>query len=142
MFSWAPYMLNQFVIDYRDVQDNGTEFHYTWLIILIALVGWKELKLSTFLDRMGRFYASKYESLWQAKDNKAQQENSAIFAMLLEEIQQCTSKVWGIPMEVVKEIEGISKFKASMHHMWIQAARDSKKAWLEMQYYVTKKEVD
>jgi hypothetical protein len=30
MFSWAPYQLNQFLIDCRDVQDNGIEFHYSW----------------------------------------------------------------------------------------------------------------
>jgi hypothetical protein len=38
MFSWAPYLLN-FLIDYMDAQDNGVEFHYSWLLVLIALVG-------------------------------------------------------------------------------------------------------
>jgi hypothetical protein len=47
-----------------------------------------------------------------------------------------------MPMEVVKETEGISNFKDSRHHMWIQAIRDLKKAWLEMQYFITKEEVD
>jgi hypothetical protein len=46
MFSWAPYLLNQFLIDCHDAQDNGTEFHYSWLIILIALAGWQEPKFS------------------------------------------------------------------------------------------------
>ena len=58
--------------------------------------------------------------------------------MLFEEIQQCTTSVWNIPMEVVNEIEGIIKFKESKHHMWIQATRDPKKAWMEMQYCITK----
>jgi hypothetical protein len=142
MFSWVPYLLNQFLIDCRDAQDNGTEFHYSWMIILIALAGWKEPKFSSFLDRMGKCYAARYESLWQAKDNKTQQENNTVFAMLLEEIQQCTTNIWCIPVEVIQETEGIAKFKASRHHMWIQAARDPKKAWLEMQYCITKEEVD
>jgi len=106
------------------------------------MVGWKDPKLSTFLDRMGKFYTNRYESLWQAKDNKTQQSNNTFFAMLLEDIHQRTTKVWNIPVEVVKEIEGISNFKASRHHMWIQAIRDPKKAWLEMQYCVTKEEVE
>jgi hypothetical protein len=45
-------------------------------------------------------------------------------------------------VEVVQEIEGIARFKESRHHMWIQTARDPKKAWLEMQYCITKEEVD
>jgi hypothetical protein len=50
--------------------------------------------------------------------------------------------VWRIPVEVVQEYEGISRFKASKHHMWIQATRDLKKKWLEMQYCVSREEVD
>jgi hypothetical protein len=138
MFIWAPYLLNQFFVDCRDAQDNGTEFHYSWLIILIALGGWQESNFSSFLDRKGKCYAARYESLWQDKDNKNQHENNTIFTMLFEEIQQCTTNVWHIPMEVVQEIEGIIKFKESKHHMWIQAARDPKKAWMEMQYCITK----
>jgi len=40
IFSWAPYLVNQFLIDYMDAHDHGTEFHFFWLIILIYLVGW------------------------------------------------------------------------------------------------------
>jgi hypothetical protein len=72
MFSWVPYLLNQFLIDRIDAQENGTEFHYSWMIILIALAGWKEPKLSSFLDSMGKCYVNIYESLWQAKDNNTQ----------------------------------------------------------------------
>jgi hypothetical protein len=35
-------------------------------------------------------------------------------------------------MEVVQETKGIGRFKESRHYMWIQTARDPKKAWLEM----------
>jgi hypothetical protein len=46
--------------------------------------------------------------------------------MLLEEIQQCTTNVCHIPMEVVQETKGIDKFKAPQHHIWIQAIGDLK----------------
>jgi hypothetical protein len=72
MFNWAPYLLNQFLVDCRNVQDSGTKFHYSWIIILIALAGWQEPKFSAFLDRKGKCYVVRYESLWQAKDNKNQ----------------------------------------------------------------------
>jgi hypothetical protein len=45
---WAPYFFNLFLDDCKDMQDLGTTFHYSWLLILIALIGWKELKYSFF----------------------------------------------------------------------------------------------
>jgi hypothetical protein len=47
--SWAPYFLNSFLEDCKDTQDWGFEFHYSWLLIFIALVGWKEPTYNMFL---------------------------------------------------------------------------------------------
>jgi hypothetical protein len=46
--SWAPYLLNLFLDDCNDAQGLGTQFHYSWLLILIAVMGWKESKYSIF----------------------------------------------------------------------------------------------
>jgi hypothetical protein len=69
-------------------------------MILIALAGWKEPKFSKFLERVGKCYVARYESLRQAENNKTRQENNTVFCMMLEEIQQCTINVRCIPMEV------------------------------------------
>jgi hypothetical protein len=42
MLRWVMYLLNLFFEDCRDAQDLGTEFHYSWLLILITLIGWRE----------------------------------------------------------------------------------------------------
>lgn len=34
---WAPFLLNQFIIDYKEVQIKGNEFHYSWTLIMISL---------------------------------------------------------------------------------------------------------
>jgi hypothetical protein len=56
--SWAPYLLNLFLEDCKDVQDLGTKFHYSWLLILIALIGWKEPKYSFFSTRPNPCHAT------------------------------------------------------------------------------------
>jgi hypothetical protein len=53
MLSWAPYILKLFLDDYKYVQDLGIYFHYSWLLILIVLVGWREPPYSYFCGRMG-----------------------------------------------------------------------------------------
>ena len=40
--NWLTFLLNQFLIDCEEAQDKGTEFHYSWLLILIALSMWME----------------------------------------------------------------------------------------------------
>jgi hypothetical protein len=60
MLNWAPYLLNLFLDDYKDAQDLGTEFHNSRLIMLIMLIGWKELTYSYLCDRVGRCRATHY----------------------------------------------------------------------------------
>ena len=61
--------------------------------------------------------------------------------MYINEIQEKITETWRISPKLVKENEGIEKFKASRHNIWIQARRDPKKKWLKMHYCITKEEV-
>jgi hypothetical protein len=97
----VPYLLNPFLVDDRDAQDNGTEFHYSCLLVLITLVGWQEPNFSSFVDMKGKFYAARYEALWQANDNNNQEANNTVFAKFLEDMQQKTTNVWRIHIDVV-----------------------------------------
>ena len=49
-YKWAKYMAREFLEDVRDAQEKGTPFHYSWLIVLIALVGWREPIEAQFVD--------------------------------------------------------------------------------------------
>jgi len=57
MLGWAPYLLNLFIDECKDMQDLGTKFHYSWLLILIDLIGWKEPPYSYFCHRVGYYQA-------------------------------------------------------------------------------------
>ena len=41
-YNWAAYIAKEFLEDIHDAQEKGRPFHYSWLLVLIALVGWKE----------------------------------------------------------------------------------------------------
>ena len=49
-YNWALSLLNQFTNNYIAAQDHNQPFHYTWLLILIGLVGWKEPKQGIFFN--------------------------------------------------------------------------------------------
>jgi hypothetical protein len=46
----VKYLVNQLEIDFREEQDQGYEFHFSWLLILIAFVSWEMPKGATFPD--------------------------------------------------------------------------------------------
>jgi hypothetical protein len=48
--NWVKYLVNQLELDCREVQDQGYEFHYSWLLILIAFVTWEMPEGVTFPD--------------------------------------------------------------------------------------------
>ena len=41
-YNWATYIAKEFLEDVCDVHEKGRPFHYSWLIVLITLVGWQE----------------------------------------------------------------------------------------------------
>jgi hypothetical protein len=100
---WAPYLLNFFLEDCKDAQYWGSEFHYSWLLILIALVGWQEPTYNVFLQRMGKYGATRYMSLGSTTDPKAKKINNDVFTLYLTEIQNKLADTWRISPETVQD---------------------------------------
>jgi hypothetical protein len=48
--NWVKYLVNQLELDCREAQDRGYEFHFSYLMILIAFVSWEMPEGATFLD--------------------------------------------------------------------------------------------
>jgi hypothetical protein len=101
--SWAPYLLNSFLEDCKDTQDWGSEFHYSWLLILIGLMGWKEPVYSMYLERPGKCGAMCYTSLRNNTDPKRKKINMDTFAWYFTEMQELIADTWCITPETVQE---------------------------------------
>jgi hypothetical protein len=48
--NWVKYLVNQLELDCREAQDQGYEFHFSWLLILIAFIAWEMPEGATFPD--------------------------------------------------------------------------------------------
>jgi hypothetical protein len=86
MINWAPYLLNFFLDDCKDVQDLGTKFHYSWLMILIDLIIWKDSSYSYFYDRVFWCHVEWYTSMGSTLDPKKRSVNAGNFAWYVDEI--------------------------------------------------------
>jgi hypothetical protein len=67
-------------LDYREAQDQGYEFHCSWILILIAFVSWEMLEGATFPD-IDPFepLATKFTTLWYSTDMKKQWQSNVVF---------------------------------------------------------------
>ena len=64
-YNWAAYIAKEFLEDARDAGEKVRPFHYSWLMILIALIGWKEPTEAQFIDVPPSMPgAARYASLW------------------------------------------------------------------------------
>jgi hypothetical protein len=39
--NWAKYLVNKLELDCREAQDQGYEFHFSWLLVLIVIFAWE-----------------------------------------------------------------------------------------------------
>jgi hypothetical protein len=63
------------------------EFHYAWLLILIDLVSWREMKETQFPEGMHEsFLAARYVSLWHTVHKNKQMDNNIVFYIYKEKI--------------------------------------------------------
>jgi hypothetical protein len=86
--SWEMFLLNQFLIYYREDQDKGMEFHYSWLLILIILVSWRDPYDTQFMGVVKKpCLAVKYVNKWHTADKERQLDNNIVFYVYKEVIQ-------------------------------------------------------
>ena len=70
-YNWVDYIVKEFLEDAQNAQEKGRPFHYSRLLVLIALVGWREPIETQFPDApKNTSGAARYASLWVSQDKK------------------------------------------------------------------------
>jgi hypothetical protein len=66
--NWVKYLVNQLELDCIEAQDQGYEFHFRWLLILIDFISWVMLEGTNFLDiEPFEPLAMKFNTLWYSR---------------------------------------------------------------------------
>jgi hypothetical protein len=67
--NWASYLVNQLELDCHESHNQGYEFHFSWILILITFTAWEMLKGVTFPDiESFEPLAAKFTTLWYLSD--------------------------------------------------------------------------
>jgi hypothetical protein len=77
---WANYIVNEIKKDFREAQDLGYEFHYSWMIILITFVTWKMNEITTFPEiKPSESLDTRFFTLWYTNYMTKQWKSNVIF---------------------------------------------------------------
>ena len=80
-FNWSLFLMNSFFQDCAQAQENPLHsFHFSWLLILMAFIGWKEPPNSQFPQlEPGACRGAKYSNLWESNNPEKQKNNAMVF---------------------------------------------------------------
>jgi hypothetical protein len=78
--NWASYLVNELEKDCCEAKDQGYEFHFSWLPILIAFVAWQMLERAAFPEvKPLEPLAARFSTLWYTNDMAKQWKSNAVF---------------------------------------------------------------
>jgi hypothetical protein len=76
----VKYLVNQLELECRKAQDWGYEFHFSWILILIAFTTWEMLEGVTFPDiEPFEPLTMKFTMLWYSNDMGKQWQSNMVF---------------------------------------------------------------
>jgi len=87
VYNWETFLLNAFVEDCKEAQDQGHPFHYSWLLILIAMEAWREPKGVQFPQlNSAECHAVRYHNLVHNQNADRQHITNAVFSAYFRQI--------------------------------------------------------
>jgi hypothetical protein len=78
--NWASYLVNQLEKYFHEARDQGYEFHFSSLLILIAFISWEMPEGETFPEiDPSEPLATKFTTLWYSSDMVKQWQSNVVF---------------------------------------------------------------
>jgi hypothetical protein len=126
--NWAQYLVNQLDIDCREAQDQGYDFHFSWLLILIAFIAWELPEGVTFPDiELFKPLAVKFCTLWYSNDMSKQWKCNAVLHAYYNQLKITIQSIPRITLNTLYRFRPLMKFNADCHFTYITARADEHK---------------
>jgi hypothetical protein len=78
------------MVNYKLGGTGVLQIHFAWLLVLIALITWREPGETQFLEGMQQsFLETRYVSYWHTTHKNKKMDNNITFYIYQETIQQC-----------------------------------------------------
>jgi len=139
--NWASYLINELEKYCHEAQDLGYDFHFSWLIVLIAFVAWKIPKGSTFLEiEPSEPLAARFSTFWYNNDMMKKWKSNAVFHGYYQQLKVSIESFLRMTPRTLHQYTPIAKFHEDSNFIYITVCRDYNKE--ELHSYCKMKDED
>jgi hypothetical protein len=133
--NWASYLVNELEKDYRKVQDQGYEFHFSRLLILIKFVTWEMSEGVAFPEfEPSEPVVARFTKLWYASDMEKQWKSNAVFHAYYLQLKCAIKSFPQMTLNTFHTYRTLAKFHADCHFIYITVCQDISKEELQSYY--------
>jgi hypothetical protein len=141
--NWAQYLVNQLDLDCIEVQDQGYEFHFSWLLILITFIAWELPEGATFPDiEPFEPLAAKFYTLWYSSNMNKQWQSNTILHTYYNQLKIAIQSTPCITPKHFTRFRPLMKFNVDRHFTYITTRADEHKHQLQSYYKLTKDDLE
>jgi hypothetical protein len=141
--NWVKYLVNQLELDCREAQDQGYEFHFSWLLILITFIAWEMPEGATFPDiEPFEPLAVKFSTLWYSSDMNKQWQSNVVFHTYYNQLKTTIQSEPRITLNTLHWFRPLMKFSADRHFIYITARADEHKQQLQSYYKLMEEDLE
>jgi hypothetical protein len=120
--NWVKYLVNQLELDCREAQDQGYEFHFSWLLILVTFIIWEMPEGVTFLDiEPFEPLATKFSTLWYSSDMNKKWNSNAMFHTYYNQLKISIQSEPCMMPNTKHRSKPLMKFNVDRHFIYITA---------------------
>ena len=120
--------------DYRAVQEINQLFHYSWLLMIMAFVTFKEPNHSQFITMKGECRGVCYANLWAHLDPNRQCVSNQVFYTYYQHLCMVVSNHPRISKDVTNIYKNQVCFMAYLHLIYLKLRGVETKDWYTCSY--------
>jgi hypothetical protein len=136
--NWASYLISELEKDYREAQDQGYKFHFSWLLLLISFVAWKMLEGETFPEvEPSKPLVVRFSTLWYTNDMAKKWQSNVVFHTYYLKLKHAIESFPQMTPNRLHQYRSLSNVRADRHFIYITARGDESKEELQSYYKLT-----
>jgi hypothetical protein len=141
--NWASYLINKLEKEFREALNQGYEFHFIWLLLLITFVAWKMPEGATFLKiEPLEPLDARFSTLWYTNDMSKQWQLNVVFHAYYQQLKFSIKSFPRMTPCTLHQYRPIAKFCADPYFIYITMCRDESKDELQSYYKLTNEDMD
>jgi hypothetical protein len=141
--NWSKYLADQLELDCREAQDQGYEFHFSWLLILITFIAWEMPEDVVFPETLPfEPLVAKFNTLWYTTDMNRQWQSNTLFHRYYIQLKTAIQATPHITPNTLHRFRPLMKFIAYHHFIYLTPRADEHQEQLQSHYKLTEEDLE